>query len=210
MTAVAVLDIPKQERDTEARIAELSSKRAELALDVLTDEALRPELEATERDLFAAEREAARLVEAQAEVERREAAALQDEADSEREATLKRARALQPRREEAAKAIDEAAEAFGAAVSKWAAICTQQQSELSQVVANQQTARACRPLGFLVEAALVRAMDGLDPDPRSIDMFDRLGFIPVAHRKPLAESDAGMTAAAGDLIGSGSRRKARA
>ena len=188
MTVAAVVpDLDEIERKLTGRLGELNHQRQRLALDAIGDSKAAAKLADVEGKLGACEQELRRLELARAEWERREVEAREAEKTEQRQAAIAEVRRLQPAREDAARAVDAAAEAHVAAVARYLAVCREQQAALSAADL-AAIAGVARPIGMTIEASFARAL--LELDLGGLDVWSRLAMIPPHLRVPLAESDA--------------------
>ena len=187
---VEQVDLDAIERDCEHKIGELRKAVSRLSLDAMTDPEVRNELVGVERELAEVETERHRVDLARAEQERRDADARQKALDARQQAAYRAAQKLQPGREQAAAAVDEAAEEFVRRIADFTAVCRKQQAALIQA-GQPQVANIARPRGFLLEATLAKALtDARWAKTVGPGLWERLPLIPLQHQKPLVESDA--------------------
>lgn len=185
------LDFDALEATCGTTIEELQASVARLSLDALTDPEVRLNLIDAEHRLSEAEHELTVVARARAERERRDHEALQKAMDAKRQQHYVAAQKLQPAREQAAVAVDEAAQVYVRAITQYVTAAREQQAELLK--ANQpHAASAARPNGFAIQASFAlalrdarwnRAFNGLG-------LWDRLPLISPNRQKPLAELDA--------------------
>lgn len=189
---MTVLDVEALAGECEATIARLRAEVASMALDALSDPAVRDDLAEREAQLAEAQAELERLGLASAEQERRESARLASEDLDRRQAAVARAHELQAERKAAAKRIDRAVGQLVRAVGEYVTASSGQQAAFTEAGMPHAVAAAA-PRGFRVEGAFARALRDSDVGLRGIGLWDRLPMLPMAQQAPIAETDVDMS-----------------
>ncbi len=173
------LDLDSVEQGAQARVEELRVRQQELALPALTDGPAAEELTSVQDELSEAQRALEQVGLARLQREHLERQALEEAARASRDRAMSAARKLRPKREAAARQVDQAADAYAAALSVFAALSGEQEAQLRLA-----GCRAVKPAGSAFTATLVRAFFDHKTPP---GMLELPGVNPK--RASLVESD---------------------
>jgi hypothetical protein len=147
-------DLDAIERDAQAQVEALEDQRQRLAPEALVSAQAKGDLADCESELAEARRALELVGLARQEDSRREAEAIEAEEADRRAKALGEARKLGGKREAAAKAVDDAADAFAEALSSWSSVKREQEMAFDRAGRHN----APKPAKSATEATFVRAL----------------------------------------------------